>query len=169
MTDNSGFTLLFRKELSCSGTASEGGVLAAFTNTADTQWALFWLSDENNKSLHLGYFCSEASMEKQVARFIQSPETTPGLALESDEAHRLRNTWQPEQLPNFTGVFGTAFSGYVLKADESSSLDEIERSSLMLFYTADYRSELLGLFSPEETLDVIINHYDSRRNRCLLC
>ena len=66
--------------------------------------------------------------------------------------------------PPFEGIFGTAFSGYLVKPD---SVDESDQ--LMLFYTADYRSELLGVFDAVETLQVLTAHYDRRRSQCLLC
>lgn len=168
MSHKPDFRLIFRAELTCSGVASDNGALAGYIRSDDSQAALFWLSDEADKSLHLGYFSNENELNERAERFIKNPETTPALALTSDQAKALRGPEQHKALPIFTGVFGTAFSGYLLKEDSEEGIDDDEHK-LMLFYTADYRSELLGVLEPEAALKVMTEHYDNRRKRCMLC
>lgn len=163
------FKLLFRQALSASGASNDSGTLAAFVREDSRQAALFWLSDEADKSLHLGYFDSEAALKERANRFVGNPETTPAVALESEQVKPLRNTDTLKALPHFTGVFGTAFSGYLLKEDTAEGVISDSEAKLMLFYTADYRSELLGVLCPEEALKGMTEHYDKRRKRCMLC
>lgn len=169
MSDHSGFRILFRNPLTAAGASDDSGVLTAFINSTDAQWGLYWLSDEAGRSLQLGQFSDEKALKERMDRFIDHPETTPALALDSEQAQKLRTMDEPEQLPLFIGVFGTAFSGYLLKEDPVQEGMSDADLKLMLFYTADYRSELLGVLSPEEALKVMTNHYDNRRKRCMLC
>ncbi|MDX1397169.1 MAG: hypothetical protein R3204_01430 [Oceanospirillum sp.] len=157
------FILVFRKGFSVAGPQGESGELAAFSGPSH-RLALFWLSEHTDQSLMLGYFANEESLEERATRFIEKPLTTPTLALREADAQQLREQDSPATLPPFEGIFGTAFSGYLVKPD---SVDESDQ--LMLFYTADYRSELLGVFDAVETLQVLTAHYDRRRSQCLLC
>ena len=156
-------TLVFRKGFSVAGPQDESGELAAFS-APHHQLALFWLSEQTDHSLMLGYFANERDLEERATRFIDKPQTTPAVALREADAQQLRAADSPATLPPFEGIFGTAFSGYLIKPDSEDESDQ-----LMLFYTADYRSELLGVFDAVETLQVLTAHYDRRRSQCLLC
>lgn len=169
MSENPAFQLLSRTEFTASGPLNDNGSLITLTCTDRCQWALFWLSDESGKSLHLGFFSSFASLQAYTDRFIAQPQTTPALSLMEDEIQSLRTTTSVSQLPTFTGVFGTAFSGYLLKEDVKEGMPEERSGKVMLFYTADYRSELLGVFSPDDALKAMTRHYDNRRMQCMLC
>lgn len=143
--------------------SGESGQLKTFYSPEQTRWALYWLSDSSGQSRMLGFFDQEDALQRWEERFLQQPETTPRLPLEEQLSQLLLHTGTT-LLPAFTGVFGTAFSGYLLKEDIES-----HGELLMLFYTADYRSELLGVFPPAEALEKMTLHYDARRQRCLLC
>jgi len=137
------------------------------TNNA-SRYHLFWLSEYPHSSFMLGVFYNTESLALYRKRFIDQPQTSPRLALDEETAQQLKDGKLPVDLPFFTGVFGTAFSGYVIKLDEESN-GHLERPLLMLFYTADYRSELLGVFDEVEALERLTAHYDARRQRCMLC
>ncbi|OOV87013.1 hypothetical protein [Oceanospirillum linum] len=155
---------IFRKSYSAAGIRQTPGELAAFSDQERQNFALFWLADQAEDSLMLGYFTSEAILEEHAKRFILKPLTTPAIALGQAEAQQLRRLDTPPVLPPLHGVFGTAFSGYLLKPDSEEASDK-----LMLFYTADYRSELLGVFDAAEATQVLTEHYDRRRQQCMLC
>ena len=162
--DIDGHFCIFRKSYSAAGIQQEPGELAAFTDQKKQNFALFWLADQPENSLMLGYFTSEAALKEHAERFILKPLTTPAIPMSQIEARQLREQDTPPELPRFYGVFGTAFSGYLLKPDSEKASDK-----LMLFYTADYRSELLGVFDAAEATRTLTEHYDRRRQQCMLC
>lgn len=146
------------------GPHGDSGCLKAFCYSNTEYCALFWLSDEPDADLMLGHFETEVALRNRIERFIRDPVVTPALALKITQAQAIRNEQHLAELPPFHGIFGTAFSGYLLKPDTEPGSEK-----LMLFYTADYRSELLGVFNQAEATRVMTEHYDQRRRQCLLC
>lgn len=153
----------------------EGGRLQAYIaeghstdETATDLLKLIWLSDEDGADRMLGAFDTMAGLTAAAERFAEAAQTTPSVAVSWDEAQMLRQhtPGNAQPLPLLTGVFGSAFSGYVLKTERNPCDQPAE---LLLFYTADYRSELLGCFSESQALAALTDHYDTRRKRCMLC
>lgn len=152
-------------------TETGSGRLKTFRHNTAGLHTLFWLSDQKEQSKLLGSFSSAALAEARCERFILQPETTPQLALDESEATRLKAAdTSLNRVPAFIGVFGTAFSGYVLKPDGPDTEGTAgPEAKVMLFYTADYRSELLGVWDEVTATERLTEHYDARRQRCLLC
>ena len=122
-----------------------------------TGWYLYALHAD--QCLHLGAFHSPALMAVQKARFIEAPQTCVHIKLQPEEM----TLWQQEEgpAPRFTGLLGTAWSGYRVQALDTEQVEVI--------YAADLRLEWLGVFSEPEAFAVIEQHYDRRRQGCLIC
>ncbi|MFK7160579.1 hypothetical protein V6U78_05960 [Marinospirillum sp. MEB164] len=120
-------------------------------------WYLYALHQD--ECLHLGAFASPALLAVQKARFIEAAQTCVHLKLLPEEIAPWLKGQGPA--PRFVGLLGTAWSGYRVQALDTEQVEVI--------YAADLRLEWLGVFNESEAFSVIEQHYDRRRQGCLIC
>lgn len=143
---------------------------------ANTAWGFYLYAQTNEEQsatnsekaarcLHLGAFNDLGSLKVQQLRFLENINTTVVLDLSCADLQEWLE--QPETIspPKFEGLLGTAWSGYRVKeVSTEASIPEVE-----LVYAADLRHEWLGIFTEADAFAAIEQHYDRRRNQCLLC
>lgn len=122
-------------------------------------WYLYAMQGEEAK--HLGAFANLESLAAQQHRFLNFPNTSVSMPLAVTELRQFLAAPELEIAPRFCGQLGSQWSGYNLKP-----LNEVE---VELIYAADFRHELLGVFTEAEAFQKIEQHYDTRRQQCRLC
>ena len=126
-----------------------------------TSWGFYLFAQQEGKCLHLGAFTSLGNLKVQQLRFLENENTTVVMEVSCDALASFLAEPETQAAPRFVGVLGTAWSGYSLK--------EINEAEVELVYAADLRHEWLGVYSEAEAFEAIEQHYDRRRNQCLIC
>lgn len=124
-------------------------------------WYLY--AEQGQEALHLGAFTNLGNLAIQQLRFLEAPKTAVVMALNNEEFQVWLKAPEQHPAPRFVGQLGSHWSGYGVKPVTDSST-EVE-----VIYAADLRHEWMGIFSEYEAFEVIEQHYDRRRNRCLIC
>ena len=124
-------------------------------------WYLY--AEQNNEALHLGAFADLGSLAVQQIRFLENPKITVVMQLDTEAFHAWLTAPEEHLAPRFIGQLGTHWSGYGVKplAENNTEVEVI--------YAADLRHEWIGAFNEPDAFAVIEQHYDRRRQRCLIC
>lgn len=128
--------------------------------TADG-WYLY--AEQGDEVLHLGAFNNLGHLAVQQVRFLEDRKITVMMPLSAAGFHAWLAAPTQHPAPRFIGQLGSHWSGYGVKP-----LEENE-SQVEVIYAADLRHEWMGVFSEHEAFAIIEQHYDRRRNRCLIC
>lgn len=124
-------------------------------------WYLY--AEQEKEALHLGAFADLGSLAVQQLRFLEAVKTTVVLPLDAEEFHAWLKAPEDLPAPRFIGQLGSHWSGYGVKPLEEND-KEVE-----VIYAADLRHEWMGVFNEPDAFTVVEQHYDRRRNRCLIC
>lgn len=124
-------------------------------------WYLY--AEQANEVLHLGAFADPGSLAIQQLRFLENAKTTVLMTLDAEEFHAWLQAPEASEAPRFIGQLGSHWSGYGVKPLEDSAT-EVE-----VIYAADLRHEWMGVFSEPDAFAMVEQHYDRRRQRCLIC
>lgn len=124
-------------------------------------WYLY--AEQANEAFHLGAFGDLGSLAVQQLRFLEAAKTTVVMTLNAADFHAWLAAPDQHPAPRFIGQLGSHWSGYGAKPLENNAT-EVE-----VIYAADLRHEWMGIFNEPDAFAVIEQHYDRRRNRCLVC
>lgn len=124
-------------------------------------WYLY--AEQPDEVLHLGAFADLGSLAVQQLRFLEEAKSTVVMPLDTDTFHAWLKAPESLAAPRFIGQLGSPWSGYGVKALEENN-HEVE-----VIYAADLRHEWMGVFNEPEAFALIEQHYDRRRQACLIC
>lgn len=124
-------------------------------------WYLY--AEQGEEVLHLGAFSNLSHLVVQQVRFLENRKTTVVLPLKATDFHAWLAAPTEHPAPRFIGQLGSAWSGYGIKPLEENA------TQVEVIYAADLRHEWMGVFSEAEAFEIIEQHYDRRRQRCLIC
>ena len=124
-------------------------------------WYLY--AEHAGEALHLGAFTNLGNLAVQQVRFLEDRKITVVMTLNTENFHAWLAAPDQHPAPRFIGQLGSHWSGYGVKPLEEND------SQVEVIYAADLRHEWMGVFSEYEAFEVIEQHYDRRRQRCLIC
>ena len=110
---------------------------------------------------HLGVFADQKAVDGMQARYLREAKTCIQVRLDDQEVQAWLSQNIPAPAP--VGHFGTAFSGYVIRALAENP------QGLEIFYTADVHQETLGADQAPIMWPPMYQHYEHRRQSCALC